>query len=96
MTSKKAELGASEEAAPTPINEVDEAFREAFIALRRALQESLMDPRLRNELPQLIRQLAKGIAQDEAMLKAHKSRTPKHRSAATPRPVNSLIKQETM
>ena len=96
MTTKKAELGPSEKAEPTTIKEVDQASREAFIAFGLALRKSLMDSHLRNELPPLVRQLVKGIAQDEAILKARKSRRPKHRSAATPRPVNSLIKQETM
>ena len=96
MTTKKAELGPSKEAEATTIKEVDPVSREAFPALGLALPKSLMDPRLLNELSQLIRQLAKEIAQDEAMLKAHKSRMPKRRSAAAPRPVNSLIKQETM
>ena len=93
MTTKKAEPGPGDEAEPTTIKEVDQAFREAF---GLALRKSLMDSHLRIELPPLIRQLATGIAQDEAILKARESRRPKHRSAAAPRPVNSLIKQETM
>jgi hypothetical protein len=94
MTVKKTELGPHEEAEPTTIEEVGQASREAFMAFGVALQTSLMDSRLPDELPPLIRQFAKGIAQDEAILKAHKIRTPTRRPESASRPVNSLIKQE--
>jgi hypothetical protein len=93
MTVKKVELEPREEAEPT-IEEVGQASREAFIAFGVALRSSLIDSRLRDELPPLIRQLAKGIAQDEAILKAHKIRPPTRRPEPASRPVNSLIKQE--
>jgi hypothetical protein len=93
MTVKKAELGPREEAEPTTTEEVGQASREA-IAFGVALRRSLMDSRLRDELPALIRRLAKGIAQDEAILKADEFRTPTRRPEPASRPVNSLIKQE--
>ena len=96
MITKKAGLGPGEEAEATTIKGVDPASREAVIAFGVVLRKSLMESRLSRELPPLIQQLTKGIVQDEASLKSQKVWPPRRRTAAASRPVNSLIKQETV